>query len=167
MVCKDLRDEIFEAALSGAAPAENVKTHISTCAACESEYQSLRSTMNVLDTWTAPEPSPYFDVRLRARLREVKEQEQHGRFAQWMEKIGLRPLSWKPVAAATFALMMAVGGGLYVAGPTDMGTKNTAQVACPVVDLQALDQNQQVLNELQDLENNDDSSSSAQAPVSE
>lgn len=166
MVCKDLKDEIFEAALSGAAPAENVKTHISTCAACESEYQSLRSTMNVLDTWTAPEPSPYFDVRLRARLREVKEQEQHGRFARWIEKLGLRPISWKPVAAATFALMMAVGGGLYVAGPS--GTipgHSTVQAACPVVDLQALDKNQQVLNELQELD--DDSSTSGQTQVNE
>jgi anti-sigma factor RsiW len=167
MVCKDLKDEIFEAALSGEAPAENIKVHISTCAACESEYQSLRSTMNVLDTWTAPEPSPYFDVRLRARLREVKEQEQHGRFAQWMEKLGLRPLSWKPLAAATFALMLAVGGGLYEAGSSgSIGSSHTVQAACPVVDLQALDKNQQVLNELQDLDN-DDNSSSAPAQVNE
>jgi hypothetical protein len=166
MVCKDLKDEIFEAALSGAAPAENIKTHISTCAACESEYQSLRSTMNVLDTWTAPEPSPYFDVRLRARLREVKEKEQHGRFAQWMEKLGLSPFSWKPLAAATFALMMAVGGGLYVAGPSGMvSTHPTVEAACPVVDLQALDKNQQVLNELQDLE--DDGSNRSQTQIDE
>jgi|SRR5579864_943767 len=167
MVCKDLRDEIFEAALSGAAPAENVRTHISTCAACESEYQSLRSTMNVLDTWTAPEPSPYFDVRLRARLREVKDQEQHGRFAAWMEKLGLRPLSWKPMAAATFALMMAVGGSLYVYGPAGRVSQGTqVQAACPVVDLQALDKNQQVLNELQDLEN-DDTTNVGQTQVNE
>ena len=167
MVCKDLRDEIFEAALSSAAPTENVKNHISTCAACETEYQSLRSTMNVLDTWTAPEPSPYFDVRLRARLREVKEQEQHGRFAQWMEKLGLRPLSWKPLAAATFALMMAVGGGLYMGGGFTAGSpKQTAvQAECPVVDLQALDKNEQVLNELQDID--DDNSNNTQTQVNE
>lgn len=163
MVCKDLRDEIFEAALSGAAPAENVKAHISSCAACENEYESLRSTMNALDDWTAPEPSPYFEVRLRARLREAKEQEQHGRFAAWLEKLGLRQLTWKPVAAVSFALMMAVGGGLYVAGPPVSHPK--VEAACPVVDLQALDQNQQVLNELQDLD--DDSSSPGQTQVNE
>lgn len=165
MVCKDLRDEIFEAALSGAAPAENVKSHISTCAACETEYQSLRSTMNVLDTWTAPEPSPYFDVRLRARLREAKEQEQHGRFAQWMEKLGLRPLSWKPLAAATFALMMAVGGGLYMGGGFTASGHKQPIAECPVVDLQALDKNEQVLNELQDID--DDNSNNTQTQVNE
>jgi len=165
MVCKDLRDEIFEAALSGAAPADDVKAHISTCATCENEYESLRSTMNVLDVWTAPEPSPYFDVRLRARLREAKEQEQRGRFAQWLEKVGLRQLTWKPLAAATFALIMAVGGGLYVAGPSGSVSPHAVQAACPVVDLQALDKNQQVLNELQDLE--EDSSNAGQTQVNE
>ena len=166
MVCKDLRDEIFEAALTGDAPAENVKAHISSCAACEKEYESLLSTMNVLDDWTAPEPSPYFDVRLRARLREVKEQEQHGRFASWMDKLGIRQLTWKPVAAVSFALMMAVGGGLYVAGPSrGVAGHPIAEAACPVVDLQALDKNQQVLNELQDLE--EDNTSPDQTQVNE
>src|SRR5689334_14784239 len=63
MLCKDLKDEIFEAALSGAAPGDGAKAHLATCSACEHEFESLRSTMNVLDTWTAPEPSQYFDAR--------------------------------------------------------------------------------------------------------
>jgi anti-sigma factor RsiW len=168
MVCKDIKDEIFEAALLGEAPAESVKAHLAGCTACESEYKSLLSTMNVLDEWIAPEPSPYFDVRLRARLREVKEQEQHGRAASWLEKLGIRQLSWKPVAATAFALIMAVGGGLYVAGPNGRISGNaTVQAACPVVDLQALDKNQQVLNELQDLESSDDNSGANPAQVNE
>jgi len=164
MLCKDLKDEIFEAALSGAAPGESVKAHMSACAACEHEFQSLRSTMNVLETWTTPEPSPYFDVRLQARLREVKEQPQ-GFFARWMEKIGIHRLSWKPVAASVFALVMAVG--VYVEMP-GIGTtrKPVVQAACPVVDLQALDKNQQVLSELQDLDD-DSSNDNSQVPLSE
>src|SRR5579859_251143 len=167
MVCKDLRDEIFEAALSSAAPTENVKNHISTCAACETEYQSLRSTMSVLDTWTAPEPSPYFDVRLRARLREVKEQEEHGRVAHWLEKLGFRQLSWKPLAAATFAVIIAVGGGLYRFGISMNNSMPSSDrlAECPVVDLQTLDKNQQVLNELQELD--EDASSNPQTTVNE
>jgi hypothetical protein len=167
MICKDIKDEIFEAALSGAAPGDNAKAHISGCAACENEYQSLRSTMSALDTWTTPEPSPYFDVRLRARLREVKEQEQHGRVAQWLEKLGLSQLSWKPVAAATFAIIMAVGGGLYRfgIGVSNSIPNNDLRAECPVVDLQTLDKNQQVLNELQDLD--DDSSNNAQTTTNE
>src|SRR5205823_13257429 len=103
MLCKELKDEIFEAALSGAAPGESVQAHISTCDACEREFQSLRSIMDVLDTWTAPEPSPYFVVRLQARLRELKE-EARVFFARWMEKVGVHHLTWKPVAASVFAL---------------------------------------------------------------
>jgi len=158
MLCKDLKDEIFEAALSGAAPGESVKTHMSSCAACEHEFESLRSTMNVLDTWTAPEPSPYFDVRLQARLREVKQQPQ-GLLAQWMERLSIHRLTWKPVAASVFALVMAVG--VYFELPP---RRPVVQAACPVVDLQALDKNQQVLSELQDLD--DDTSNDTQTPLS-
>lgn len=167
MVCKDLRDEIFEAALSGTAPGDKAKAHLSACAACENEFESLRSTMNVLDTWTAPEPSPYFDVRLRARLREVQEHSQPGVVARWLEKIGLRQLTWKPLTAAAFTMIMAVGGGLYVVNSPTHGRsgKATLQAACPVVDLQALDKNQQVLNELQDLD--EDSSNNTQPAVNE
>jgi hypothetical protein len=162
MLCKELKDEIFEAALSGAAPGESVKAHMSACVACEREFESLRSTMNVLDTWTAPEPSPYFDVRLQARLRELKEQPQ-GMFARWMEKIGFHHLTWKPVAASVFALVMAVG--VYVELPG--GRKQpVVQAACPVVDLQALDKNQQILSELQDLDD-DSSNDNSQTPLSE
>ena len=164
MLCKELKDEIFEAALSGAAPGESVKAHMSACVACEREFQSLRSTMNVLDTWTTPEPSPYFDVRLQARLREVKEQPQ-GLVARWLEKFGVHQLTWKPIAASVFALVMAVG--VYVELP-GVGTtkKPVVQAACPVVDLQALDKNQQVLTELQDLDD-DSSNDNSLSPMSE
>src|SRR5262249_42354806 len=152
---------IFEAALSGGAPGDNVKAHMSACVACENEFQSLRSTMNVLDTWTAPEPSPYFDVRLQARLRDLKEHPQ-GLFAQWMEKIGIHHLTWKPVAASVFALVMAVG--VYMELPMRRQAP-VVQAACPVVDLQALDTNQQVLSELQDLDE-DGSNNDTQMPLS-
>ncbi|HWC20561.1 MAG TPA: hypothetical protein VG498_26320, partial [Terriglobales bacterium] len=143
MLCKELKDEIFEAALSGTAPGDDAKAHMATCTSCEEEFESLRSTMNVLDTWTAPEPSQYFDVRLRARLREVKEQEQHSLLAHLLEKIGVRRLSWKPVAAAALTMIMAVAGGMYVvSGYSHSVAREHAQLAeCPVVDLQALDQN--------------------------
>lgn len=165
MLCKDLKDEIFEAALSGTAPGDGVKAHMATCSACEQEFESLRTTMNVLDTWTAPEPSQYFDVRLRARLREVKEQEQHSLLARMLDMIGMGRFSWKPMAAAAFTMIMAVAGGMYVvSGSAHSVSREHAQLAeCPVVDLQALDQNQQVLSELQDID--DDNSNNAPSQV--
>ncbi len=168
MLCKDLKDEIFEAALSGSAPGDKVKAHMASCSACEQEFESIRSTMNVLDTWTAPEPSQYFDVRLRARLREAKEQEQHGAVARWLEKIGVGRLSWKPLTAAAFTMIMAVAGGMYVvSGTSHSVSKEHAKLECPVVDLQALDQNQQVLSALQDLDDDGSSNNSVPAQVSE
>jgi len=83
-----------------------------------------------------------------------------GFFAQWMEKIGIHNLTWKPVAASVFALVMAVG--VYMELPRK---QPPLQAACPVVDLQALDKNQQVLSELQDLDE-DGSNNDTQMPLS-
>jgi hypothetical protein len=164
MQCKEIKQQIFEAVLSGTAPGETAKAHMSGCAACENEYQSMLSTMNVLDTWTAPEPSPYFDVRLRARLREAKEHEPQGLLAHWLEKLGLRRFTWKPVAAAAFALVMAAG--VYVEMPNSpVQPKLKTEAACPVVDLQDLDKNQQLLNALQELD--EDTPSTPQTQVNE
>jgi len=170
MLCKEVKDEIMESALFGAAPGDNAREHMAACPACQKEFASLRSTMDVLDTWTTPEPSPYFDVRLRARLREVKQQEAAtagGRIAHWFAKIGIQHVSWKPAAAVAFAALLAVGGGMYRFGIGVDRTSGPVAVnqPCPVVDLQALDQNQQVLNELQELDDNDGPSS--QTTVSE
>ncbi len=164
MLCKEIKDDVFEAALSGAAPDENVREHIAACAGCKNEFESMRSTMNVLDSWTAPEPSPYFDVRFRARLRELKEQEQPGRMATWLEKIGIRQLTWKPIAALSFAAVLAISGGMYIGNgglASHHAPQTQANLECPVTDLQALDKNQQLLNELQDLDDSNSSDGSA------
>src|SRR5260370_26646149 len=54
------------AALSNAAARE----HLAACAACNDEFKNLQATMELLDAWQAPEPSPYFDQTLAVRLRE-------------------------------------------------------------------------------------------------
>ena len=60
---------------------------------------------------------------------------------------------------------MAVG--VFVELPGVGGRKQpVVQAACPVVDLQALDKNQQILSELQDLDD-DSSNDNSQVPVSE
>lgn len=164
MLCKEIKDDVLEAALSGTAPGDTVREHMAACVGCKSEFESMRSTMSVLDTWAAPEPSPYFDVRFRARLREVKEQEQHGRAANWLDKIGIGHLTWKPLAALSCALVLAVGGGVFVGNgglTSHQKIKTQANLECPVTDLQALDKNQQLLNELQDLDDSNTTDGSA------
>ena len=46
--------------------------------------------MALLDEWQAPEPSPYFDVRLQARLREEKAAKPSG-WLQWVRT----PCAWR------------------------------------------------------------------------
>jgi hypothetical protein len=54
-----------------------------------------------------------------------------------------------------------MGGGFTASGPK----QPMVQAECPVVDLQALDKNEQVLNELQDID--DDNSNNTQTQVNE
>ena len=49
---------------------ENVQKHLSSCSTCAAKLQGFRQTMALLDQWEAPEPGPYFDTRLGARIRE-------------------------------------------------------------------------------------------------
>jgi hypothetical protein len=45
---------------------------LTECAGCREELAELRATMALLDTWEAPEPSPYFLSKLDARMREER-----------------------------------------------------------------------------------------------
>ncbi len=72
MMCEKLRADFMEAVLSGPETASpQLQEHLRSCAACARELASFQQTMSVLDEWQAPEPSPYFSSRLRARMREA------------------------------------------------------------------------------------------------
>src|SRR5438309_6173937 len=104
MNCKDAREQLFDLAAPGAGKAQDAAArHVAECAACAAELNSLRQTMALLDEWRAPEPSPYFDVRLQARLREEIAKPQAG----W--------LAWfrRPLLAAALTVLMGIGVGLF------------------------------------------------------
>jgi hypothetical protein len=70
--------------------------------------------MALMDTWSAPEVTPYFDTRMAVLLRE----EQQAAPAGWLERMRERFLfgshmNMRPLAAAALALIVAVGGGTY------------------------------------------------------
>ena len=90
--------------------------------------------MSLLDEWHAPEPSPYFDSRLQARLREERQREgarAHGLLA-WL---GVR---WQQAAAFALAVVMAVGIGWYQINKKTTVTPASGKSAA-VADLQELD----------------------------
>jgi len=115
-------------------PVEGLDEHLNACASCAQELKSMRQTMALLDQWEGPEPSPYFDSRLRARLREA----------------AAEPRSWlgwlrKPAIAFALALLMVVSVTIFRNAPdhSDItkGSKPpvTIQTGTAVSDLQELE----------------------------
>ncbi len=147
MDCKQAREYLLEEAEGKGTPAGE---HVRGCATCAKEMESLRATLALLEEWQAPEPSPYFDQRLQARLREEREKSSAGLWA-WLRK---------PALAAAFVLLMGAGIALFRHTPN--GTTTQPQMAVrassAVADLQSLDKNEDLyanFDLLDDLPNHD------------
>src|SRR5919205_3959481 len=67
MTCKEVKEQFLDMTTASYTGAPAAEEHLRSCAACAGELASLRQTMALLDEWQAPEPSPYFNARLRAR----------------------------------------------------------------------------------------------------
>jgi anti-sigma factor RsiW len=146
MNCKTCQADLSNLLFDPAAP-ENAaaRAHIATCAACARELAAFESTMSLLDTWQAPEISPYFDQKLGVRLRE----EQAAPAPGWFERLKTRLLlntgrQFRPAMAGVMALVLIIGGGTL--GITYSG--NQTHAAATVHDLQILDKNEQALQQL-------------------
>ncbi len=131
MKCNDMKELLPELALDlSPAPAEATQ-HVEACASCAAELNQFRQTMALLDEWQTPEPSPYFDTRLNARLREEMAKPAQG-WLQWFRK---------PALALSLAVAMVAGISLFHTG--DEARQPVAQIepGTAVGDLQALDKN--------------------------
>jgi predicted anti-sigma-YlaC factor YlaD len=144
MKCNETRELMPDLAAGLAAATPEVKAHLESCAECAGKLEAFRQTMSLLDEWKAPEPSPYFDVRLRARLREESAKQPAG-WLQWLRK---------PVLAASFALVMVVGVSLLRMNSGERGNSATslpvavaAEPGTAVGALQALEKNQNLYSD--------------------
>jgi hypothetical protein len=145
MKCNETRELMPDLAAGLAAITPEVKAHLDSCAECAGKLEAFRQTMSLLDEWQAPEPSPYFDVRLRARLREESAKPSAG-WLRWLRK---------PVLAASFALVMVVGVSLVRMNSGERANKTTsplvtqtpAEPGTAVGDLQALEKNQNLYSD--------------------
>lgn len=140
MKCNEIRELMPDLAVGLGALTPEVKEHVSGCAECAGKLQDFRRTMALLDEWQAPEPSPYFDVRLKARLREEAAAPAHG-WRYWLRR---------PALAVSLALAMVVGvtliqrGGLQPREPK-VGVVDSVPVpGTAVEDLKALDKNHDI-----------------------
>lgn len=103
MKCEEIREIMPDVAAGLTLITPELNHHLAACSACAGKLEEMRRTMALLDEWQAPQPSPYFDVRLQARLREEMAKPQAG----W--------LAWfrHPVLATTLTVLMAIGIGLF------------------------------------------------------
>src|SRR3984885_15370204 len=137
MKCEEIREVMPDLASGLMEVTPEMSGHLAECGACAGKMEEFRQTMALLDEWQAPEPSPYFDVRLQARLREEMAKPQTG-WSLWFRR---------PVLATAFSLIIVVGAGLFFSrGDGSYGNKDVAAVAMAtpgtaVSDLQALDKN--------------------------
>src|SRR5881227_3724183 len=143
MKCNEIRELMPDLAAGLSTTTPEMKTHLDSCAECAGKLEAFRQTMSLLDEWQAPEPSPYFDVRLQARLREEAAKEPARGFA-WIKVL-------RPVMAAALAVIVIVGAAVVrleekkhqpTPGPVASIVPGT-----PVGDLQALDQNHDIYSD--------------------
>lgn len=136
MNCDEIRDQMMTAAIEGSTASVAVEEHVRACTACAENFASMQKTMALLDHWQVPEPSPYFDTRLRARLREAKLQPQ-GWFA-WIRKPALAFASALLIAAG---VMMFQGGSSPKPGISVPDEAMVVKPGTPVGDLEILEDN--------------------------
>jgi predicted anti-sigma-YlaC factor YlaD len=127
-------------------PEREVAEHIASCTDCAAHLRDLQKTMALLDEWQAPDPSPYFDTRLQARLREEMARPAAGWLsAGWLNWLG-RPAWAMSLAAVIFAGALLVGNKSYISQTEAIATKPPSlglpvQPGTAVGDLQALERN--------------------------
>ncbi len=165
MDCKEIHELLPDLAAGMEASTPEIEKHIASCSACSDKLHDFQKTMALLDEWQAPEPSPYFDTRLEARLREEMARPpipwfsrlKHRRFAQ---SVFMRPAWTMSVAAVIFMAALVAGNRSYITQTDAIATKPPAlglpvQPGTAIGDLQALETNDDlyadfdVLDELQ------------------
>jgi len=136
MKCDQIRERMLDVAAGFNGLTADEEKHLQTCNSCAQELNGMRATMALLDEWKTPEPSPYFDTRLQARLREEMAKPQTG-WAHWFRR---------PVLAAALTVLIGVGAGVFYTLNSSRykhteQASTVAPVGTAVSDLQTLDNN--------------------------
>jgi anti-sigma factor RsiW len=141
MKCHEIREVMPDLAAGLNAVTRETEQHLRACAECAGKLEEFRRTMALLDEWQAPEPSPYFDVRLQARLREEAAKQTSG-WLRWFHK---------PALAVSLAVLMAVGITFFrgdgIGRHTSTDVVVNIQPGTAVGDLQALDRNHDMFSD--------------------
>jgi hypothetical protein len=145
MNCNTARESIFDR------PTAELEAHLAACSECAREFQSLKATMALLDEWKAPEGSPFFGARVRARAQEIREQQENGAFA-WLRAPLMGLPAWRPALAAALAVVMAIGVSITYRGGENKRQNITIAreiKGTAVGDLLVLEKEQHIFTELE------------------
>jgi len=157
MICRMTKANLENLLLDPEKVPVEVRKHVEDCPECSQELAALESTLLALDGWEAPEPSPFFEARMAARLRGEREAPPAGFFERLRARLLYSSnMQLRPVAAGALVLLLLIGGGTWV------GVVNSTQPVNPsatVRDLQSLDDNSQVFQQLNALDQQDDDDS--------
>lgn len=156
MNCTAVDERLADLLLDPEAVPAEVQSHVEGCAGCQAKVKDLQATMSLLDSWEAPEPSPYFMTRFNARLREEREAAPVGWLARLRARWAYGPSTHvRPIAAMAMTIVLLLGGGTYL-GISDWNRPAApAGQAAVVDDLQNLDNNAQLLDQLEAIGTND------------
>jgi hypothetical protein len=159
-ICKETRERLPDLLLDPASVPAAVEAHVATCGNCKGELGSLIATYSLLDEWTAPEPTPYFDTRMHARIREAQSAAPEGFFERMRSFLLFSTgRQLRPMVAGAMALALVASGGSFVGihGMPGMPGHQASQVSATVNDLKVLDNNAQAIQQMdQLLDDNDD-----------
>lgn len=145
MNCIQVRELLPDVAAGMDKGTPDVQAHLASCSSCAAKLQGFRQTMALLDQWDAPDPGPYFDTRLGARIREEMARPAAG-WLHWLRR---------PEFGLSAAALMIVGA--LVIGNRDVLFPGSAQelaIVIPVPGLPAAPGT--AVGDLQALEKNDD-----------
>jgi hypothetical protein len=148
MDCHEVKEQMLEMMAGENSP--QAVAHLRSCEACANKLASLRSTMALLDEWQAPEPSPFFDTKLRVRLKAEPEPTRGWR--QWLVPLA----GWKPAMAVALAAVMVVGISVYKQTTIEPPALTVVQPGSAVSDLQKLEKNQDLYASFDLLDDDED-----------
>jgi hypothetical protein len=166
MNCKTCQADLPNLLFDPAAPQNAAaRAHIAACSACAQELSAIESTMSLLDSWKAPEVSPYFDQKLAVRLREEQASPAPGWFEQLKTRLALNTgRQFRPALAGAMALLLIAGGGSFGISSFTHTQPAAVHASATVNDLKILDKNEQALQQMDQLLQDDASANDAAAP---
>jgi hypothetical protein len=161
MTCLEMNENVAELLLESRPLSDEAQKHIAECAGCAEELAAMQKTWKLLDEWHAPEPSPFFDAKLYARMRV----EQTTAPASFFERakawlLYSSKLQMRQLAAGALATVVVIGGGTFALLDYQQPAP-VAQTSATVGDLQSYDGNAQLFQQLNALDGDEDSATGA------